>query len=53
MQTVGMDVQALLTPDADRPLGQSRAHVLDLLRAAGAPVAIGDIADQAGLRPNT
>ena len=48
-----MDVQALLTPDAGAPLGQSRAHVLDLLRAAGSPAGVRDIADQAGLHPNT
>ena len=48
-----MDVQALLAPDAGAPLGQSRAHVLDLLRAAGSPVGVRDIADQAGLHPNT
>ena len=48
-----MDVQALLTPDAGAPLGQSRAHVLDLLRAAGSPVGVRDIAGQAGLHPNT
>ena len=48
-----MDVQALLTPDGGAPLGQSRAHVLDLLRAAGSPAGVKDIADQAGLHPNT
>jgi predicted ArsR family transcriptional regulator len=48
-----MDVQALLAPDAGAPLGQSRAHVLDLLRAAGSPAGVRDIADQAGLHPNT
>jgi len=48
-----MDVQALLTPDAGAPLGQSRAHVLDLLRAAGSPAGVREIADQAGLHPNT
>ena len=48
-----MDVQALLAPDAGAPLGQSRAHVLDLLRAAGSPVGVRDIAGQAGLHPNT
>ena len=48
-----MDVQALLTPDGGAPLGQSRAHVLDLLRAAGSPAGVRDIADQAGLHPNT
>jgi predicted ArsR family transcriptional regulator len=48
-----MDVQALLAPDAGAPLGQSRARVLDLLRAAGSPAGVRDIADQAGLHPNT
>ena len=48
-----MDVQALLAPDAGAPLGQSRAHVLDLLRAEGSPAGVRDIADQAGLHPNT
>jgi predicted ArsR family transcriptional regulator len=48
-----MDVQALLAPDAGAPLGQSRAHVLDLLRAADSPAGVRDIADQAGLHPNT
>ena len=48
-----MDVQALLAPDAGVPLGQSRARVLDLLRAAGSPAGVRDIADQAGLHPNT
>jgi predicted ArsR family transcriptional regulator len=48
-----MDVQALLAPDAGAPLGQSRAHVLDLLRAAGSPAGVRDIAEQAGLHPNT
>src|SRR5207247_7545080 len=48
-----MDVQALLTRDGGAPLGQSRAHVLDLLRAAGSPAGVRDIADQAGLHPNT
>jgi predicted ArsR family transcriptional regulator len=48
-----MDVQALLTPDAGAPLGQSRARVLDLLRAAGSPAGVRDIAGQAGLHPNT
>jgi predicted ArsR family transcriptional regulator len=48
-----MDVQALLTPDAGPPLGQSRAHVLDLLRGAGSPVGVQEIAGRAGLHPNT
>jgi predicted ArsR family transcriptional regulator len=48
-----MDVQALLAADASSPLGRSRAHVLDLLRAAGSPVGVRDVAARAGLHPNT
>jgi predicted ArsR family transcriptional regulator len=48
-----MDVQALLMPDPGPSLGQSRAHVLDLLRAAGSPAGVQEIADRAGLHPNT
>ena len=48
-----MDAQALLAPDAGPALGQSRAHVFDLLRAAGSPVGVQEIADRAGLHPNT
>jgi predicted ArsR family transcriptional regulator len=48
-----MDVKALLAPDASPPLGQSRAGVLDLLRAARTPVSVREIADRTGLHPNT
>lgn len=48
-----MDVQELLAPDARAPLGESRARVLDLLRAAGQPVGVQEVADQTGLHPNT
>ena len=48
-----MDAQALLTPDAAPSLGQTRAHVLDLLRAAGSPAGVREIADRAGLHSNT
>jgi predicted ArsR family transcriptional regulator len=48
-----MDAQALLAADASSPLGPSRAHVLDLLRAAGSPVSVREVAAQAGLHPNT
>ena len=48
-----MDLQGLLTPDASAPLGESRARVLDLLRAASGPVGVQEVADQAGLHPNT
>ena len=48
-----MDAQALLAPDAGPSLGRSRAHVLDLLRAAGSTAGVQEIADRAGLHPNT
>src|ERR1035437_8258901 len=48
-----MDMQALLAPDAGSPLGQSRARVLELLRAAGSPLGVQEIADRTGLHPNT
>jgi predicted ArsR family transcriptional regulator len=48
-----MDVKALLAPDASPPLGQSRAGVLDLLRAARRAVSVREIADRTGLHPNT
>ena len=48
-----MDVQALLAPDASSSLGESRARVLDLLRAADPPLGVQEVADQAGLHPNT
>jgi predicted ArsR family transcriptional regulator len=48
-----MDTQELLAPDAGSPLGRSRGRVLDLLRAAGSPMGVQDVADQAGLHPNT
>ncbi len=48
-----MDVKALLAPDAGPPLGQRRAGVLDLLRAAHSPVSVREIADRTGLHPNT
>ncbi len=48
-----MDVQALLAPDASAPLGESRARVLDLLRAAGRPLGVQEVAEQASLHTNT
>jgi predicted ArsR family transcriptional regulator len=48
-----MDLQGLLSPDAAAPLGESRARVLEVLRAAGGPTGVQDIADQTGLHPNT
>lgn len=44
----------MLTDPETRPvLGESRARVLDVLRAAGEPVGVQDVADQVGLHPNT
>jgi predicted ArsR family transcriptional regulator len=48
-----MDMQALLTPDTGSPLGQSRAQVLELLRSAGSPLRVQEIAERSGLHPNT
>jgi predicted ArsR family transcriptional regulator len=48
-----MDVKALLAPDAGPPLGQRRADILDLLRAARSPVGVREIAGRTGLHPNT
>jgi predicted ArsR family transcriptional regulator len=48
-----MDTEELLAPDAGSPLGRSRGRVLDLLRAAGSPLGVQDVADQTGLHPNT
>src|SRR5215472_2732330 len=48
-----MDMQALLAPDVGSPLGQSRAEVLELLRTAGSPLGVQEIADRTGLHPNT
>ncbi len=47
-----MDVQGLLRPDPGAPLGESRARVLDLLRAGGT-LGVQQVADQTGLHPNT
>ena len=46
-------MQALLAPDAGSPLGQSRSRVLDLLRAAGTPLGVQEVAAETGLHPNT
>lgn len=49
----GVDVRALLHPDAGIALGESRARVLDVLRAAGDAVGVQEVARQTGLHPNT
>lgn len=43
----------MFAPDVGAPLGESRARVLDLLRGAGGRVGVQDVADRAGLHPNT
>jgi predicted ArsR family transcriptional regulator len=48
-----MDVRAITAPDAGARLGESRARVLDLLRVAGGPLGVRDVADRAGLHANT
>lgn len=48
-----MDMRGLLAPDAGAPLGASRARVLDLLRAAGGPLGVQEVAERSGLHPNT
>lgn len=48
-----MDRQALTDPDPVHPIGESRARVLHLLRAAPAPLGVQEVASQAGLHPNT
>jgi predicted ArsR family transcriptional regulator len=48
-----MDVHGLLAADAGLPLGRRRAEVLDLLRAAGSPLSVQDVADQVGLHVNS
>ncbi len=48
-----MDLQVLLSPDAAPALGESRTRVLDLLRSAGGPLGVQEIADRTGLHPNT
>lgn len=50
---LAMDTHALFAPDAGSPLGESRARVLDLLRAAGTPTSAQEVADSTGLHPNT
>lgn len=48
-----MNTRSLLAPDTAAPLGESRARVLDLLRAADGPLGVQQVAKQAGLHPNT
>lgn len=48
-----MSEQVLTDPETRPVLGESRARVLEVLRAAGEAVGVQDVADQVGLHPNT
>ncbi|MHB1595487.1 MAG: helix-turn-helix transcriptional regulator [Streptosporangiaceae bacterium] len=48
-----MDAEQLLAPEDVSPLGRSRADVLDMLRTAGGPLGVRDVAQRMGLHPNT
>ncbi|HVV20422.1 MAG TPA: helix-turn-helix domain-containing protein [Pseudonocardiaceae bacterium] len=48
-----MSDQVLTDPEARPILGESRGRVLDVLRAAGEPVGVQDVAERVGLHPNT
>jgi predicted ArsR family transcriptional regulator len=48
-----MDTEHLLASEDSSPLGRSRAEVLDMLRAAGGPLGVREIATRTGLHPNT
>ncbi|HMD92984.1 MAG TPA: helix-turn-helix domain-containing protein [Trebonia sp.] len=48
-----MDARQLLAPEDSSPLGRSRADVLDVLRAAGGPLGVREVAQQLALHPNT
>jgi predicted ArsR family transcriptional regulator len=49
----GMSEHTLTDPGAGLVLGESRGRVLDVLRAAGQPMGVQEIAEQVGLHPNT
>ena len=48
-----MDTEQLLASEDTSPLGRSRADVLDMLRAAGSPLGVREVAQRMGLHPNT
>src|SRR5436190_13972215 len=48
-----MDTEQLLAPEDGSPLGRSRADVLDMLRAAGGPLGVREVAQRMELHPNT
>ena len=48
-----MSEQVLTDPSPSQPLGESRARVLEILRAAPQPMGVQDVAARADLHPNT
>jgi predicted ArsR family transcriptional regulator len=48
-----MSEQVLTDPEVRPALGESRSRVLDVLRTAGGPAGVQDVADEVGLHPNT
>lgn len=48
-----MGERTLTDPNAGLVLGESRGRVLDVLRAAGEPRGVQEVAEQVGLHPNT
>ena len=48
-----MSEQPLHDPAGPSAVGESRAHVLDVLRAASEAIGVREIAEQTGLHPNT
>ncbi|MER6926503.1 helix-turn-helix domain-containing protein, partial [Streptomyces spiralis] len=48
-----MSEQTLRDPAGPSAVGESRAHVLDVLRATSEAVGVREVAEQTGLHPNT
>jgi predicted ArsR family transcriptional regulator len=48
-----MDMRALLAPDERAQIGDTRGRVLELLRAAGGPLGVREVAGETRLHPNT
>jgi predicted ArsR family transcriptional regulator len=48
-----MDTEQFLAPEDTSPLGRSRADVLDMLRTAGGPLGVREVAQRIGLHTNT
>jgi predicted ArsR family transcriptional regulator len=48
-----MNARELLAPDVSAPLGRSQGRVLELLREAGTPLGVQEVASRCGLHPNT